>query len=493
MVKKVLPLLVLLMSFLSHGQNDYELVGDAFGVANINQLLCGESDTCFTLTEDLTGQAGAVWDQEPINLLESFDAIFCLNLGANDGGADGFAFVLRGLASANSGVSGGGIGYEGISPALAIEFDTWDNGAPKDDIPDDHTGMYHNNDWLNPLVSSVSLDPSGANVEDGNTHTTRIVWNANTQIIEMYFDGNLRMSNNIDLVNVIFNGETEALWGFTASTGGATNLQQICFPSRSIELTDVTVCYPDTAYLNYYTENITSYTWYTETGDTLSDWNSTDYTYPFPLEDTIVGITESGNIILSIDFNNNSYTDTAVVLVVDNPVAPFDSDSIVFCPFESAVELDAMNDAMFYTWNPIVSNGQTVQVDPSELGWYSVIIVEPINGCNTIDSIYVSTFCEPIIEFPNVFTPNNDGVNDFYEPIYILPSEWVKIKNFEIFNRWGNLLYSYEYQINVFPKWDGKLNGKDVQEGVYYYKASYSNLKDENEESKHGYLHLIND
>ena len=66
--------------------------------------------------------------------------------------------------------------------------------------------MYHNNNWLNPLVSSISLDPSGANVEDGDTHTTRIVWNANTQVIDMYFDGTLRMTNTIDLINEIFNG-----------------------------------------------------------------------------------------------------------------------------------------------------------------------------------------------------------------------------------------------------------------------------------------------
>lgn len=491
MFKIGLVLVVFSISAVANGQNNYQLVGDAFGVSNINQLLCGESDTCFTLTQNLTTQAGAVWDQEPIDLLESFDATFCLYLGANDAGADGFAFVLRGLSSSNSGGSGGGIGYEGISDALAIEFDTWNNGTANDDIAEDHTGMYHNNNWLTPLVSSISLDPSGANVEDGDTHTTRIVWNANTQVIDMYFDGTLRMTDTIDLINEIFNGENEVFWGFTASTGGASNLQQICFPSRSIDLLDATVCYPDMAYLSYYTENITSYTWYTEEGDTLSDWNSIDYPFPFPLEDTIVGIDESGNVILSIDFNNNSYADTAMVLVVQNPASPFASDSLNYCPLNTLVVLDALNNGMSYTWNPIISNDQTIQIDSSQLGWYSVIIEEPINGCQNKDSIYVSTFCEPIIEFPNVFTPNNDGVNDFYEPIYVLPAEWVKIESFEIFNRWGNSIYLYTYQSDSSPKWDGKLNGKNISEGVYFYLAAYSNIKNENQELKQGSFHVF--
>ena len=50
-----------------------------------------------------------------------------MNLGSrpNDG-ADGIAFVIQPLAS-DLGGTGGGIGYQGIDPSVAVEFDTWNN------------------------------------------------------------------------------------------------------------------------------------------------------------------------------------------------------------------------------------------------------------------------------------------------------------------------------------------------------------------------------
>ena len=58
----------------------------------------------------------------------------------------------------------------------------------------------------------------------------------------MYFDGNFRFSYTIDLINDVFLGENLVIWGFTASTGGLSNLQQICFPKYSIEVEDIYVC-----------------------------------------------------------------------------------------------------------------------------------------------------------------------------------------------------------------------------------------------------------
>lgn len=68
---------------------------------------------------------------------------------------------------------------------------------------------------------------------------------------------------------------------------------------------------------------------------------------------------------------------------------------------------------------------------------------------------------EPII--PNVFTPNNDNINDFF-----LPSEInAGCYTITILNRWGNVMYegSREYYF-----WDGtSQNGERVHEGVYFY------------------------
>ncbi len=74
------------------------------------------------------------------------------------------------------------------------------------------------------------------------------------------------------------------------------------------------------------------------------------------------------------------------------------------------------------------------------------------------------------VSFPNVFTPNGDGVNDYFYPTIINVSGWCCF----IYNRWGNLVYTLDSSNN---KWDGKVNGKNIDDGVYYYIMESSNPK----------------
>jgi len=472
----------------SYAQSGYQLIGGCEPLNDIVSSACPDVDTCFTLTPDLTGQSGAVWDQNQIDLSNSFDATFCLTLGSHDAdGADGFAFVLRGVGSATLGSVGGGIGYQGISPSVAIEFDTWDNGTSFDDITEDHTGIYVNADYITPLVAAVPLNPAGSNVEDGQYHNARIVWNATTKDFKMYFDGNLRASANMDLVNDVFSGDSQVYWGFTASTGGATNLQQICFPYSSIHVEDGAICEKDSFALHYYTPDITSYTWYKAPNDTLVNWNTIDFTDPFNLDDTLIYVSESGDYVLKIDFNNNSFVDTATVVVIPLPLAPFADINMTYCPDQVLLELDALNPGSTYTWQPAQGNNQIIQ-DYGGEGWYEVLIEEPILGCSVSDSIFVTAYCDPDASMPNIFTPNGDGLNDLFLPIYAVSPKWVKVDDFYILDRWGLEVYSYA---TGDPGWDGKVNGKEANNGVYYYSIRYSDINGEKQEQKDGFFHLI--
>lgn len=60
---------------------------------------------------------------------------------------------------------------------------------------------------------------------------------------------------------------------------------------------------------------------------------------------------------------------------------------------------------------------------------------------------------------PNVFTPNGDGINDYFE---ITALESYLQNELTIFNRWGNLVYSSKPYLN---NWDGH----GLNEGTYYY------------------------
>jgi len=82
-----------------------------------------------------------------------------------------------------------------------------------------------------------------------------------------------------------------------------------------------------------------------------------------------------------------------------------------------------------------------------------------------------------VAEFPNVFTPNNDGVNDSWTPTIISGGDW----KIDILNRWGNLITTLN-QSN--PNWKNPVES----DGVYFYRF-YS--KDIPNESRSGFIHLI--
>ena len=72
------------------------------------------------------------------------------------------------------------------------------------------------------------------------------------------------------------------------------------------------------------------------------------------------------------------------------------------------------------------------------------------------------------IEMPNAFTPNNDGVNDTFRPVYL----GMKEVSLEIYDTWGGLLYAESSTTNVFIGWDGTVNGKPIENGNYIYQLT---------------------
>lgn len=70
---------------------------------------------------------------------------------------------------------------------------------------------------------------------------------------------------------------------------------------------------------------------------------------------------------------------------------------------------------------------------------------------------------ESKLEMPNAFSPNGDGIND----IYRAKNNYQSIVEFDayIFNRWGQKIYEWH---DPAGGWDGKFNGKDVKQGVYF-------------------------
>ncbi|MFI5149075.1 MAG: PKD domain-containing protein [Bacteroidia bacterium] len=202
--------------------------------------------TCYELTPDANTQGGSIWYSQKFDLNKPFDIQFSMNLGCKSysTGADGIGFLFQPL-STNAGSAGGGMGMGGITPSFGIEFDTYQNGW---DPGFCHVAMEKNGDVNHTvaadlLAGPVQLSPTGASIPDCNSHPARITWNPVTKTVDVYFDCSLRLSYTGDIINTIFGGNSFVYWGFTAGTGGASNVQSVCIQTTYLNnLRDTAIC-----------------------------------------------------------------------------------------------------------------------------------------------------------------------------------------------------------------------------------------------------------
>lgn len=110
------------------------------------------------------------------------------------------------------------------------------------------------------------------------------------------------------------------------------------------------------------------------------------------------------------------------------------------------------------------------------------------NGADSLFYIFIKNLpleeCYPLLlEIPNVFTPNSDGIND----VFMVRGENIISYEIKIYNRWGNLVYSSN---NIKLSWDGRNGGDSCSEGNYFYLVQCNGVNGE-ELSKEGSLTLI--
>lgn len=97
---------------------------------------------------------------------------------------------------------------------------------------------------------------------------------------------------------------------------------------------------------------------------------------------------------------------------------------------------------------------------------YRIRAQQADTGCGLISrSNGICVQFPPTLFFPNAFTPNNDGLNDFF----VHPNIFLDDFQIRIFDRWGMLIYETRDQKAY---WDGYYRGKVVQEGAYVWVAT---------------------
>tara|TARA_R110002050_G_scaffold162939_2_gene292869 strand:- start:9363 stop:11891 length:2529 start_codon:yes stop_codon:yes gene_type:complete len=165
--------------------------------------------------------------------------------------------------------------------------------------------------------------------------------------------------------------------------------------------------------------------------------------------------------------------DTLNLQVHAVPVVYLGEDTVICNKAKMKLTIPNTYDSVL--WSDGTTENQIV-IEEADVYW-----VEVTNAiCKSSDSILVAKEnCEVYVEMPNIFTPNGDGVNDLFLPVYSLGIAEIQTK---IFDRWGKLVFE---TTTVDIKWDGNnTKGVQVPDGVYYWIVNIVGFDTKNYEQK---------
>ncbi|MEX0983317.1 MAG: PKD domain-containing protein [Bacteroidales bacterium] len=228
-------------------------------------------------------------------------------------------------------------------------------------------------------------------------------------------------------------------------------------------------------------ESYSAVEWWFGDGATSAGTLSPTHTYNQPgLYD--VRCVLNGTTVLEevgfIELGERPYADfTFVDISTDDSEFRFRFETVYFNP----VEEDSLN----YIWrfpDGTEEYDSTAEYVFTDEGIYPVfLMLEGVLGCS--DSITKKVPVSRQLMVPNVFSPNGDEINDYFE--VTTPGDFTY--TFKIFTREGLLIYS---SMSPFIRWDGRFaGGREAPEGVYYYTIRRSDPS--NEPPLSGFLHLF--
>ena len=155
-----------------------------------------------------------------------------------------------------------------------------------------------------------------------------------------------------------------------------------------------------------------------------------------------------------------TWPSTAEVTVHPLPQPWLGNDTLA-CSDDS-YPLVVLNPGLFeqYRWQ---NNNSAPSFNAVQEGLYWVQVTDE-HGCIAADSIFVRDLCPTRYYIPNIFSPNDDGVNDYFS-VFGSDLETLRLS---IYDRWGNLIFESN---SINAQWDGRFQGKPVLPGVYVWVA----------------------
>ncbi len=188
-------------------------------------------------------------------------------------------------------------------------------------------------------------------------------------------------------------------------------------------------------------------------------------------------VTSDSGCVTTLSKNN-------LITVYPNPHAAFTADPEITTVVDPIVSLiDLSTGAAFWNWNfgdlttSAVASPLT-HTYPADTATYKItLITSTLNGCKDTAYQTIRIDADFVFYIPNSFTPNGDGINDYFfgKGVGIIKY------NLWIFDRWGNQIF--DCSINDVPQsqpcqWDGRANGgqNEAQIDVYVWKVKLTDV-----------------
>jgi gliding motility-associated-like protein len=293
---------------------------------------------------------------------------------------------------------------------------------------------------------------------------------ANTDGLQYMWSPGQTLSNP-NILNPIATPTITTTYHITSRIGGCTATEDLVItvlPKPMVNAgNDIAICDNSTTQLNGQT-NGTAFTW--SNTSSLSDASVLDpIAIPTRTTSYILSATD-----ISSGCPKPSY-DTVIVTVLPKvkAFAGNDTSIIATLPFQ----LKATG-GVNYQWSPATGldnpniQGPVAMLDGNAEYVTYLVTVKDQAGCFDTASISLHVFkTGPEIFVPTGFTPNGDGRNDVFRPIYV---GMKTIDYFSVYNRWGGLIYSHK--LDDGQGWDGTIKGIKQNTGTFIWMVKATDV-----------------
>lgn len=237
------------------------------------------------------------------------------------------------------------------------------------------------------------------------------------------------------------------------------------------------ICIGDTVVvaLSYKSPSATDFSWNFDGADIISANSNSGGPFSLKWNDTGIHIL-SLVTSTSIGCVTPPVFDTVDIHALPNAGIKVPTGDVV-C-LEDTVLLSAVFDYYNYTYTwapahffsyrlaPESNDNSSVMAIIDYDGYVTLTVTDPF-GCVASDSVYFDPKPCCQVYFPNAFTPNGDGHNEVFRPLF---NGYHRFHSFIIVNRWGQTVF----ESNTTDQfWDGTFNGVAQDIGVYYYYLKY--------------------